>query len=98
MGESAKAWVIGHITIKDPERWAQYCSAVPATIAPWKGEVLLRAKRVAVLAGEHDRAETVVLHFPNLDSIDTWYRSDGYQALIPLREQAADVDLISFSG
>ncbi len=91
-----KACVIGHITVKDAQKWAEYCSRVPATIAPWNAELLFRGQRVAVLGGEHARSDTVVLRFPDLASVNGWFQSAAYQALIPLRQQAAEVDLISF--
>lgn len=36
------AHVIGHITIKDPEKWMEYRAKVPATLAQWGGKVILR--------------------------------------------------------
>ena len=29
------AYVIGHITVKDAAKWAEYRARVPATLAPW---------------------------------------------------------------
>ena len=29
------AYVIGHITVKNPEKWAEYRMKVPATLAEW---------------------------------------------------------------
>jgi uncharacterized protein (DUF1330 family) len=92
------AYVIGHITVKDPEKWAEYRSRVPATLAPWGGEVVLRGRRVAVLSGEHPHTDTVVIQFPDAGAIDAWYRSPAYQALIPLRSQAAEMVLISYES
>ena len=92
------ACVIGHISIKDAQKWAQYCAQVPATIAPWNAELVFRGRRAAVLGGDHARTDTVVLRFPDLASADAWFSSAAYQALIPLRMQAADVDLISFEA
>ena len=91
-----KACVIGHITVKDAQKWAEYCSRVPATIAPWNAELVFRGRRVALLGGEHNRSDTVVLRFPDRAAVDAWFHSAAYQALIPLRREAADVDLISF--
>jgi len=92
------AVVIGHITVKDPGKWADYRARVPATIAPWKGEVAFRGHRAAVLGGAHAHDEVVVLRFPDRASADAWFRSPSYQALIPLRMEAADVDLISYES
>jgi uncharacterized protein (DUF1330 family) len=90
------AYIIGHITVKDPGKWAEYRSRVPATLADWHGEVMLRGRRVAVLSGEHRHDDTVVIRFPDLNAVTGWYDSPAYQALIPLREQAAEMVLISY--
>ena len=92
------AYVIGHITVKDPEKWAEYRSRVPATLADWGAELVLRGRRVAVLSGEHRHADAVVIRFPDARAVAGWYGSPGYQALIPLREQAAEMVLISYDS
>jgi uncharacterized protein (DUF1330 family) len=92
------AYVVGHLTVKDTEKWAEYRSQVPATLAPWGGEVVLRGKQVAILAGEHPHSDVVVIRFPDQDAAQGWYSSAAYQALIPLRQQAAEMVLISYDG
>jgi len=91
------AYVIGHITVKDATKWAEYRARVPATLAPWQAELLFRGERIAVLGGEHRHRDTVVIRFPSAEAVDGWFQSDAYQALIPLRLAAADIDLISFA-
>ena len=91
------ACVIGHITVKDEEKWAQYRAQVPGTLAPWGAELLFRGQRAGILAGNHAHLDTVVIRFPDADTVDAWYNSPEYQALIPLRQQAADLDLVVFS-
>lgn len=91
------AYVIGHITVKDPAKWAEYRANVPATLAPWQAELVFRGEKLAVLGGEHRHNDTVVIRFPDQAAVDGWYNSPAYQALIPLRQEAADLDLISFS-
>jgi uncharacterized protein (DUF1330 family) len=92
------AYVIGHITVRDPEKWAEYRSQVPGTLAPWDAELLFRGKKSSLLSGEHSHTDTVVLRFSDTESIEQWYNSDAYQKLIPLRTQAADIDLISYES
>ena len=92
------AYVIGHITVKDPKKWAEYRTTVPATLVPWGGEVILRGKRIAVLSGAHPYTDTVVIRFPDAEAISMWYNSPRYQALIPTREQAAEMVLISYES
>jgi len=90
------ACVIGHISVKDADKWAQYRAQVPATLAPWGAELLFRGLVNKVLAGPHAHTDTVVIRFPDAASVDGWYQSAAYQALIPLRSEAADLVLVSF--
>ncbi|MBN9421626.1 MAG: hypothetical protein BGO63_05260 [Candidatus Accumulibacter sp. 66-26] len=98
MSETVAAYVIGHISVKDAALWAEYRSRVPATLAPWGAELLLRGTKTAVLSGEHAYDDTVVIRFPNRAALDGWYASAAYQALIPLRARAADLVLIAYEG
>ena len=97
MGENA-AYAIGHIRVKDEEKWAEYRGKVPATLSEWRAEIVFRGKRIEVLSGEHGYDDTVVIRFPDADAMRGWYRSSAYQALIPLREQAADLVIIGYDG
>jgi uncharacterized protein (DUF1330 family) len=90
------AYVIGHITVKDSEKWAEYRNQVPSTLESWGAELTFRGKRVAILAGEHPHADIVVISFPDKEAVNHWYSSPAYQALIPLRQQAAEVVLLSY--
>jgi uncharacterized protein (DUF1330 family) len=92
------AYIIGHITIKDPAKWAEYCSKVPATMAPWNAELVFRGKTVQVLSGPHPHSDTVVARFPDSAAVRAWHESDAYQALIPLRNAAAEVVLIAYDA
>jgi uncharacterized protein (DUF1330 family) len=92
------AYLIGHITVKDAGKWDEYRSSVPATLVPWGAELVLRGKRAAVLAGEHEHTDVVVIRFPDQQALNGWFSSAAYQALIPLRQQAADVVLISYDA
>ena len=92
------AYVIGHITVRNAEKWAAYRSAVPATLAPWGAELVLRGTLVEVLNGSHPHSDTVVIRFPDVATVRGWYASASYQALIPLRNEAATVDLLVFES
>ena len=90
------AYVIGHIKVKDAKKWDAYRSGVPATLAPWGAELVFRGRSAAVLAGEHAHTDVVVIRFPDRAAADGWHASPAYQALIPLRRQAADVVLLAY--
>ena len=90
------AYLIGHLTVKDAAKWAEYRSRVPATLEPWSAELVFRGNLATILAGEHPHTDVVVIRFPDQEAIDGWHASAAYQALVPLRQQAADVGLLAY--
>lgn len=92
------AYLVGHITVKNPEKWLEYQSRVPATLAPWGAELIFRGKQAAVLAGENSHTDIVVIRFPSVAAINEWHTSSAYQSLIPTRQQAAEVVLLSYQA
>ena len=93
----SEAFVVGHITVKNPVRWDEYRSRVPQTLQPWGGELVFRGQQLAVLAGACAHPDIVVIRFPSPEAVQGWFSSAAYQALIPLREHAADLVLVSFA-
>ena len=89
---------VGHIRVKNAEAWAQYQSRVGATIAQYGGELLFRGERQRLFSGEMPHEKVVALKFDNLDAANRWHDSDEYQALIPIREVAADVTLVLYES
>lgn len=93
-----KAWLIGHITVKNSAKWDEYRSKVPATMAPFGAELSFRGKLVQVFSGTHAHTDVVVASFPDRAALEAWHASPAYQALIPLRTEAAEVNLMSYDS
>ena len=91
------AFVVGHITVKDEEGFNNYAEQGLAIVASVGGEFVLGGELVKVLTGEHDRQMFVLLKFPDQEAVENWYYSDGYQALIPGRNEAVDITFISYN-
>ncbi|MEO8936756.1 MAG: DUF1330 domain-containing protein [Burkholderiaceae bacterium] len=90
------ACLIGRIRVKDAEKWATYCSLVPATLTAWGAALVSRGAFPLVLSGTSDETDMVVIRFPDIHAIDGWFRSAAYQALIPNRDAAADVVIVAY--
>lgn len=90
------AYVIGQISVRDAAKWAEYRSRVPATLAPWGAELLFRGAKVAQLDGVMPHADIVAIRFPSVAAANGWHESPAYQALIPLRREAAEVLLLLY--
>lgn len=94
----AAYYVIGHIRVIDAARWADYRARVGATLAPFGGDLVMRGRVDAVLAGDWSRTDTVVLCFADAATACAWHDSPAYQALVPLREAGAEVVLVGYEG
>ncbi len=90
------AYVIGRIAVRDARKWEDYRSRVPATLAPWQAELVFRGKPIAAFSGAIDHGDVVVIRFADPAAARGWFESPAYQALIPLREEAAEVTLVAY--
>jgi len=92
------AYLIGHITVKHPDKWKVYVEGVQKSLIPFESELVFRGKLATVLAGEHSYENTVVIKFRDQPTLLQWYQSKEYQGLIPIRDEAADVVILSFDA
>lgn len=84
------AYLIAFVKVKDAQKMQEYAAQAGATFAPFGGAPLFRGKVVEILAGQHDGQASLVAKFPDAKSAHDWYHSPAYQALVPLRDQAAE--------
>lgn len=87
---------IGHIRVKKADAWEQYRRKVGSTIAQYGGTVLFRGRRLKTFSGEMLHENMVTLQFEDIDAANRWHNSPEYQALVPIREQGADVTLVLY--
>jgi len=92
------AYLIGHIAVKDTAQWNVYVEGVRKSLIPFEAQIVFRGRRAAVLTGEHPFQDTVVIKFRDQPTLQNWYRSESYQKLIPIRDRAADVVIISYDA
>lgn len=90
------AFLIFHSAVKDPEKFQVYAQAVPATLKSFGGTLMAKGKSARVLSGKHNHSTVGILQFSDLTQAHGWYESDAYQALIPNRNEAADMTVISY--
>jgi uncharacterized protein (DUF1330 family) len=91
------ACIIGRIRINDAAKWKSYREAVPATLKPFDGVLVARGRDPLILCGDTDETDMVIIRFPSIETVQQWYRSPAYQALIPLRDEAADVTIVGYA-
>ena len=92
------AYVVGQINIIDSLKWQQCRDQVPGTLVAWNAELVFRGVKASNLALQNPYTDIVVIRFPTLGAAHGWFQSEAYQALIPLREAAAQVLLTSYEA
>jgi uncharacterized protein (DUF1330 family) len=93
-----KAYVIGQITVTNPEGYAFYAARVPATIDAAGGQYLVRGGDKTQLEGHSLGDRHVVLEFPSKVAAQAWYNGDAYQAILPHRLQNSTGSLVLVDG
>lgn len=78
----SKTYLVGQITVTNPEAYAIYASQVPQTIAAFGGKYLVRGGHATQLEGQAQGERNVVIEFPSREIAEAWYNSDAYQAII----------------
>ena len=92
------AYLVGHITVKEDELWQEYMAGVSESLAPFDSKVVFSGQLVKILAGDHEHDLVVVIEFPDQSTMDNWYGSKKYQSLIPLRDKAANVVIMTYKA
>ena len=79
------AYLIANISVNDPEAYSGYTKQVLETVTRWGGRFLVRGGSVEKMDGDWQPNRVVVIEFPDLETAHNWYRSEEYQAILPLR-------------
>ncbi len=89
-----KALCIVYENIDDWDGFDRYRTEVMATLEPFGARFLVRGGAFTTLEGELPFERIVVLEFPSREAAETWYWSDAYQAVLPIRLAAAQCQFV----
>ncbi|MFY0677554.1 MAG: DUF1330 domain-containing protein [Neptuniibacter sp.] len=90
---------IASSTIKSPEKFQLYAQKAGATFSNYGGKPVLRGKFEKELTAfvNYPHQMVGIISFPSLKALNNWYQSDEYQALISLRDEAAEMTITIYS-
>lgn len=94
----SKVYLVGQITVINPEAYAAYSAQVPQTIAAFGGKYLVRGGLATVLEGTSQGDRNVVIEFPDRKTAEDWYASDAYQAIVKHRTENSTGTLALIDG
>lgn len=94
----SKTYLVGQITITNPDIYAAYAKQVPDTIATFGGKYLVRGGHATQLEGQAQGERNVVIEFSSREVAEAWYNSDAYQAIIQHRTNSSTGTLALVDG
>jgi uncharacterized protein (DUF1330 family) len=71
----------------------EYLERIDSTLEAFDGHFVVHGDQGEAIEGEWP-GFLIVIEFPNRDQARAWYGSEGYQAILPLRLQNADGEVI----
>ena len=89
-----KGYVILTEAIHDHDGMDAYGAASMASLVEYGGRVLVVDEDVDVLEGTWHGNRTVVVEYESVDTAREWYESESYRAALPLRQAAADCNVV----
>ncbi len=92
-----KAYVIGRVTVTNPEAYAEYAKDATAAIRQYGGRPLVRGGAYEALEGEA-RPRNVVIEFESFEQAKRYYFSPEYQAAKAKRANAAVGEFVVVEG
>ena len=93
-----KGYLIATVAVEDADGYEAYRCRTREIIERHGGRFLVRGGKVEVREGTLERDRVIVLEFPSLDQARTFYESDDYQAIVPIRQRNADTLLFLVEG
>ncbi len=92
------AYLIADVEVIDSAAYEEYRQKVPATIAAYGGRYIARGGATQVLEGGWAPKRCVLLEFPSMTQLKTWWDSPEYVPLRAIRERATRSNLVAVEG
>ncbi len=90
------AFFVATVSVKDSEKFQEYGAKASQTLQGFGGELVLRGKAEGALVGAVNHQVVGIVKFPDMATLNSWHESDAYQALIPLRDEAAEFTIVKY--
>ncbi len=92
-----KGYIIGHITVRDPEAYKEYIEKDTPILNGLGGTFIVRGGTSEIVEGEALQRH-IVIEFPSYEQALTAYNNPEYQAVAEIRKRNADSTIIVVEG
>ena len=86
----SRGYFLGEFEITDPATYEVYRTKVPDIISAHGGKILVRGGYPQPLDGVMPHRRRVIVEFDSPEAVKTFYYSDAYQAVRPIRLKASN--------
>ncbi len=92
------AYLVVEVTdISDEDPVKRYAEQVPPVVERYGGRYIARGP-ATVLEGDHQPMMIVLIEFPNMEQLQTFYSSDDYAPLMALRQHGSSFNFLAVEG
>ena len=92
-----KGYIIGHITVNDPDAYKEYVERDTPILKALGGVFVVRGGQDQVMEGEAYKRH-VVIEFPSYEAALAAYNDPEYQEVAKIRHRTADSTIIVVEG
>ena len=92
-----KGYVIAHVTVTNPEKWAEYVAHAKVALDKFEGRPIVRGGRYEIIEG-HGTPRNTVLEFPCYENALGYARSAEYAVAKAIRQGAGTLDMTIVEG
>jgi uncharacterized protein (DUF1330 family) len=85
-----KGYFFVELEVVNPAAYEAYRAKVPDIIVAYGGRILVRGGDPQSLDGAMPNRRRVIVEFDSPEAVETFYRSDAYQAVLPIRLNASN--------
>ena len=90
------AFFIAQVKLKNGEKFQAYAAQTKAIFADYGAELITRGKAMGSIAGDVSHDAVAVMKFPDMQKLEAAFATDAYQAIVPLRDEAADITIVKY--
>jgi uncharacterized protein (DUF1330 family) len=90
------AFFIAQVKLKNGEKFQAYAAQTKAIFADYGAELITRGKAMGSIAGDVTHDAVAVMKFPDMQKLEAAFATDAYQAIVPLRDEAADITIVKY--
>ncbi|MBS0126085.1 DUF1330 domain-containing protein [Thetidibacter halocola] len=92
-----KGYIIGHITVNDPEAYREYIERDTPILKALGGRFVVRGGTSEIVEGQAE-SRHVVIEFPDFESAKRAYHDPEYQEVAEIRRRTATSTIILVEG